>query len=81
MSLHDLKLTHRFMILLSTVFVGFAVYGLVSFQTLGALKVGGPLYQHIVQNKDMVADVLPPPEYIIESYLVTLQMVAAEPAP
>ena len=77
-NIHRLKLKHRFLILLSTFFIGFAVYGAVSFLTLNALKVNGPLYQDIVQNKDLVADVLPPPEYIIESYLVTLQMMAAD---
>ena len=76
MNIHRLKLKHRFLILLTTFFIGFTVYGAVSFHTLNALKVNGPLYQDIVQNKDLVADVLPPPEYIIESYLVTLQMMA-----
>lgn len=33
------------------------------------LKVGGPIYQRIVAGKDLVADILPPPEYIIEAYL------------
>ena len=41
-------------------------------------KVNGPVYQRIVQGKDLSADVLPPPEYIIESYLVTLQMERME---
>ena len=53
------------------------MYGAWSFKTLGDLKVNGPLYQRIVQSKDLIADVLPPPEYIIESYLVSLQLVAA----
>ncbi|GLH80839.1 methyl-accepting chemotaxis protein [Bradyrhizobium sp. SSBR45G] len=33
------------------------------------LKVGGPLYQDIKLGNDLVADILPPPEYVIESYL------------
>ncbi|CAL80271.1 putative methyl-accepting chemotaxis receptor/sensory transducer [Bradyrhizobium sp. ORS 278] len=33
------------------------------------LKVGGPLYQNIKLGNDLVADILPPPEYVIESYL------------
>ncbi len=42
---------------------------------LSELKVGGPLYQRIVLGKDLIADVLPPPAYIIESYLeVTLAL-------
>jgi len=39
------------------------------------IKVSGPVYQDIVRGKDLIADILPPPEYIIESYLVLLQAV------
>jgi methyl-accepting chemotaxis protein len=55
--------------------IGLATFAWVAFGTLGRLKVNGPVYQQIVQYKDLVADVLPPPEYIIESYLVSLQML------
>jgi methyl-accepting chemotaxis protein len=37
------------------------------------IKVNGPIYQDIVRGKDLIADILPPPEYILESYLVVLQ--------
>ena len=40
-----------------------AVWCLVTF------RVNGPLYHRIMQDKDIVADVLPPPMYIIEAYL------------
>jgi len=43
------------------------------------LKVNGPTYGRIVQTKDLVADILPPPEYILESYLEASQAVSAEP--
>ncbi len=36
---------------------------------LRTLKVGGHLYGQIVLGKDLLADILPPPEYIIEPYL------------
>jgi methyl-accepting chemotaxis protein len=39
--------------------------------------VNGPLYQGITQQKDLLADILPPPVYLIESYLVTLQLSTA----
>ncbi|HEY8219507.1 MAG TPA: HAMP domain-containing protein, partial [Methylobacter sp.] len=42
------------------------------------LNINGPIYQHIVQGKDVIADVLPPPEYILESYMVALQLTVAE---
>jgi methyl-accepting chemotaxis protein len=47
---------------------------------LNHVKVNGPIYQGIVQQKDLLADILPPPEYLIESYLVSLQMVEADKA-
>ncbi len=33
------------------------------------VKVSGPLYDQIVLGKDLVADILPPPFYILEAYL------------
>jgi methyl-accepting chemotaxis protein len=49
--------------------IGFAVVVGTSEIALHKLKVGGPVYHEIVLGKDLVADILPPPEYIIESYL------------
>ncbi|MGL5859301.1 MAG: sensor histidine kinase [Angustibacter sp.] len=37
-------------------------------------QVDGPLYDQIVSNKDLIADVLPPPQFIIESYLTVVQL-------
>ncbi len=55
----------------------FAVFAIAAFQTIRAVKVGGPVYDRIVQGKDLLADVLPPPEYIIESFLLVHQMLDA----
>ncbi|HEY0329946.1 MAG TPA: HAMP domain-containing methyl-accepting chemotaxis protein [Rhodopseudomonas sp.] len=33
------------------------------------VRVGGPLYSQIKLGNDLVADILPPPEYVIESFL------------
>jgi methyl-accepting chemotaxis protein len=52
-------------------FVGFAYF---SYSTLSLAKVNGPYYTKIVQGKDLIADILPPPNYIIESYLMVLHM-------
>ncbi|WP_114972605.1 methyl-accepting chemotaxis protein [Rhodoferax ferrireducens] len=76
-SFSRLKLSHRFAVLIAFITIGFAVYGAWSFKTLNELKINGPLYQRIVQGKDLVADILPPPEYIIESYLVSMQLLEA----
>jgi methyl-accepting chemotaxis protein len=70
----NLGIRKRFAILLGIFTLGFAFFGLWSFKTLNELQVNGPLFQRIVQNKGLVADVLPPPAYIIESYLTALQI-------
>jgi methyl-accepting chemotaxis protein len=56
------------------------VFGLITALGLGAviatsvyglaqLKVGGPLYSQLKLGNDLIADILPPPEYVIEAYL------------
>ena len=42
---------------------------------LRQLRIGGPLYTQIKLGNDLVADILPPPEYVLEAYLeATLAM-------
>jgi methyl-accepting chemotaxis protein len=74
MSLRNIKIKTRFALLLGFVGLGFVILSLWSFKTLNELKVNGALYQQIVQNKDLIADVLPPPVYVIESYLLASQL-------
>jgi hypothetical protein len=33
------------------------------------LKVGGPVYGQLERDSSLISDILPPPEYIVESYL------------
>lgn len=52
----------------------FALYGLYCFGTVTKVKVNGPYYDRIVQGKDVIADILPPPAYLLETYLIAFQM-------
>jgi methyl-accepting chemotaxis protein len=58
--------------------VGFLAYGLFAYSQLNKVKIDGPIYKQIVQGKDIIADILPPPEYIIESYLTSLELLDAK---
>ncbi|WP_420131976.1 methyl-accepting chemotaxis protein [Rhodopseudomonas sp.] len=49
--------------------VGLSSVFATSLYGLSELKVGGPLYNQLKQGYDLIADILPPPEYIIEPYL------------
>jgi methyl-accepting chemotaxis protein len=44
------------------------------FWTLSYVQVNGPLYARLTSGSELIADVLPPPAYIIESYLLAHQM-------
>ncbi len=59
----------------AVVVVGLAMsIGLQSF-TLSQLKVSGPVYNDIIDGKDLVADILPPPLYLVEAYMLTSEAV------
>jgi methyl-accepting chemotaxis protein len=48
---------------------GLAAVVFTGIYALGEVKVGGPIYDKIKLGNDLIADILPPPEYVIESYL------------
>lgn len=51
------------------VLLAIAALVIAAIAALAVLTVNGPIYQRIVLGKDLVADILPPPEYVIEAYL------------
>ena len=68
------KLAQRLTAMVVASAIGFIVFGAFAFFTLQQLKVNGPVYDRIVLGKDLIADILPPPKYIIEAYLVSMQL-------
>ena len=49
--------------------LGLAVVGVTTELAFKQVGVGGEFYQRIVAGKDLLGDILPPPEYAIEPYL------------
>lgn len=74
-ALSHLTIGAKLKLLTAIAALGIVIFGGWSMMTLQELKVNGPIYKRIVQAKDLIADVLPPPEYVIESYLIVLKMV------
>jgi methyl-accepting chemotaxis protein len=74
MKLKNLRITWKLALLTAIPLAGLGVFAGVAFNTVANLRVGGPVYQRVVMGKDLVADILPPPAYILETYLVVLQM-------
>jgi methyl-accepting chemotaxis protein len=70
----DMNIRAKMLSIIVFVIIGFAIFGIISYNSLGtALQATNA----IGEGKDLVADILPPPEYIIESDLNAMQMVNA----
>jgi methyl-accepting chemotaxis protein len=80
---HSLSLSRAAKIVAAVMILGCALNSVAAYFSLRQLKVGGPVYQRVIDGKDLVADILPPPEYLIEAYLeanLALQDGSAVPA-
>jgi hypothetical protein len=53
------------------------VVTLVAKGDLSKVLIGGPYYKDIIRMKDLIADILPPPCYIIESHLISHMAIDA----
>jgi methyl-accepting chemotaxis protein len=69
-----LSLKATFGLVTSALLAGFFGFGLLAYSKLNLLTVEGPVYKKLVQGKDLIADILPPPVYVIESQLVLYQL-------
>ncbi|MGA0544599.1 methyl-accepting chemotaxis protein [Brevundimonas sp. VNH65] len=57
--------------LLMTLFAGVAAW------TFHTVRIGGGAYEQIISDKDLEADILPPPAYAIEPFLVINQIMVS----
>lgn len=69
------QLASRLSIFVGVFLILFAGFAMVAWRTLDQVRVKGALYDEIILGNDLIADILPPPQYIIESFLLTLQLV------
>ncbi len=54
------------------------LFALLALRTLEQVRIGGAQYDELAESTDLRADILPPPYYIVESYL-TAQLMAETP--
>jgi methyl-accepting chemotaxis protein len=69
-----MRLKTKLLLLCCIMLMGFIVFGQISFDAVEEIEVNGPIYNRIIQGKDLIADILPPPAYILESYLTVFQL-------
>ncbi len=64
---------------LTTIFtLGLVAFAAYAYTVINRVKVTGPVYTGIILGKDLIADILPPPQYIVESYLTLFELAGAE---
>ncbi len=51
--------------------------GIFFFTAINEVKVSGPIYAAIAREMDLRSDILPPPEFIVETHLTVLQVAKA----
>ncbi|MCC6227948.1 MAG: methyl-accepting chemotaxis protein [Phycisphaerales bacterium] len=69
-----MKIRDKLLGLSATFIVGFGVFWYVSQRTQTFTAVGGPEYEQIAMGKDLIADVLPPPVFLVESQLNVIEI-------
>jgi len=71
----NISISRSLVLLAITVFLSLmAVFGLQKY-IYEKQKVTGPTYTVIVDSKDLLADILPPPLYVVESYMLANEAV------
>ncbi len=69
-----MSLRQLFGLLTGFILVAFCLFSGFAWLRLEQLQISGPTYVKVVQGKDLVADILPPPAYIIEANLLVHQL-------
>jgi methyl-accepting chemotaxis protein len=80
MRFRDWKFRTKITSVLATLSLGFGIVGVMSLTTLSQVAIGSDAYREIVDGKDILADVLPPPAYLIEYQLTAHRLSVAEPS-
>lgn len=75
-SVSRMKLSNQMGLMLTVLSAGIVTTSYLDNAGDRALAINGTHYQQIISHKDLIADVLPPPEYLIESWLTVLEMAS-----
>jgi len=70
----SLNVKWTLLLMVTIALAGFVCDAVYMYSLMAKVSVNGPIDKEMEMNSDLVADILPPPEYIIEAYLTTLQM-------
>ena len=76
----NLKLTTRIFLICVCGLLSLFIFAFIAISSLVDYEITGKTYTEIVDNQVLIADILPPPYYIIESNMTILQLLGAKTA-
>lgn len=78
MGIRNLGFRQRFLLFGLVFLVGYGVLLVVSARVLDRVMVNGEIYQDVRQRSDLIADIMPPPKFIMEPYLLCFLIASEE---
>jgi methyl-accepting chemotaxis protein len=73
----NLSVNAQITVWLGVLMLIFLLFANMAYRTVEQVRVNGPIYQNVMQGKDLIAAIEPSSEHLAESYLVALQMLNA----
>lgn len=74
----SISIRSKLTILVAVPLLGMLLFAAIALTTLSSARVGGPQAQRVTETQDFIADILPPPLYLVESRLVVLELYSAK---
>ncbi len=76
--LQSLRIAAQLWLLIGMFLLALTFTGVSQIMVSKPLTIGGEIYTQLTDNNDLLADALPPPLYMVESYLTALRMLEAD---
>ncbi len=70
----DWSVKSKLLLLTCFAVLGLAASGIIGYTSIETVKVDGPVYKEVVAQKDLVADVLSPPLFLVQPYFLALKI-------
>ena len=75
--LRRLSVRWKLALMMALSIISLAGLGIFFLVAINEVKVSGPIYTAIAREMDLRSDILPPPEFIVETHLTVMQIAKA----
>jgi len=75
-NMKDMKVASKLRLLIGAAVLGLLIFGVLSYVTIGKVKIGGPIHSEMVEYSDLNGDILPPALDVERVRYATLMLLA-----